>query len=664
MVLLIFSITAGRMMASGGSNSALESATLGPVDDVTKEASDKTAIDVESTSTDTYTEEVQQIHGKVVDLDPSTSVQPDKTPFQPSIPEAEFGAGVTDSTYQSRVFTSIGDIFQQDKLTDLMLMAEGQSIPCHKILLAGASEYFRTKFTSETNTLENQLLEIEDLSCQTLKLIVSYLYTGNINVTVDNAKDILPACKTLKLQSLYDTCEKHFIDILDPQNCIGLHKVAELHDIPTLKEKAKQVMLNKFSDVLTSQYFREMEEEDIVEYIQDENLQVSDENVVFDAVVAWVKYDADSRQGRFLELMKHVRLQYCTQSYLRDVVAEEPLMQSLEAQNMLTTASLRQNQQVISPCKKQKDLSSVAAPRKSYNRESTLLLLGGLGDSHCYLLENDKWKQIEGSQIPNGIWGYSACLVTDGVLISGGYKNNAPTNECWLFSISAFQWRPMPKLNTPRARHGSTCLGTHVYVVGGIAGISSCLSSVEYLGSNGTWAVVAGLPKELSSPLITSYNQNIYVLNGRYDYKNWRNDKEEATAAFVYDLYTRQWVQLAKMPIDKDSFEHGSVAVLGRTIYVISGDGRFLSFDPILNMWTELTRCDPYANTAAFAWKGRVLVSGGQSNSGRDEDIHRYRTSCIMEYNPGKNEWTGSSMTLPKKMSSHFIFPIGGKSHQ
>ncbi len=145
-----------------------------------------------------------------------------------------------------------------------MLMAEGQSIPCHKILLAGASEYFRTKFTSGTNTLENQLLEIEDITFQTLKVIVSYIYTGDIDVTADNAKDILPACRMLKLQSLFDTCEKHLIDIVNPQNCIGMHRVAGLYGIPNLKEKVQQVMLNNTSDIVRSQDFKEMEEEELV----------------------------------------------------------------------------------------------------------------------------------------------------------------------------------------------------------------------------------------------------------------------------------------------------------------------------------------------------------------------------------------------------------------
>ncbi len=82
-------------MASGGCNSSLEPATLDPVDDTTMEASGGTNIPVESTDACTPEEEVVQ-HNVVAVL-PLTSAEPDEGPIQPSIPRAEFGAGVADS---------------------------------------------------------------------------------------------------------------------------------------------------------------------------------------------------------------------------------------------------------------------------------------------------------------------------------------------------------------------------------------------------------------------------------------------------------------------------------------------------------------------------------------------------------------------------------------
>ncbi len=48
--------------------------------------------------------------------------------------------------YKERVWEDLRSLFQQDELTDVMLAAEGQSIPCHRVLLAAASKFFHDKF--------------------------------------------------------------------------------------------------------------------------------------------------------------------------------------------------------------------------------------------------------------------------------------------------------------------------------------------------------------------------------------------------------------------------------------------------------------------------------------------------------------------------------------
>ncbi len=154
-----------------------------------------------------------------------------------TIAEKEFGSGTSDCNFQSRVWKGMGKLFKQETLSDVMLMAEGHSIPCHKFLLAASSEYFYNKLVAATDAVDHNLLEIEGISFQTLKVIVSYMYTGNINITVENAGDVISLCKTLKLNSAYDTCEASLKEQANPANCIGLHRMAGRNDVKDLKER-------------------------------------------------------------------------------------------------------------------------------------------------------------------------------------------------------------------------------------------------------------------------------------------------------------------------------------------------------------------------------------------------------------------------------------------
>ena len=81
----------------------------------------------------------------------------------------------------------------------------------------------------------------------------------------------------LNLQSLFNTCENQLIGLINPQNCIGFHKVAALHTVTSLQKKAEKVMLNKLGDFVASQEFKEMEAAEVIKHIQDAALKVGDE---------------------------------------------------------------------------------------------------------------------------------------------------------------------------------------------------------------------------------------------------------------------------------------------------------------------------------------------------------------------------------------------------
>ncbi len=105
-----------------------------------------------------------------VDMDTTQPTQPEDNPVKPTIPEEEFSSGICILAYQPQVWKDIGTLFQQETFSDVMLMAEGQSIPCHKFLLAAASEYFYNRLVVEPEGVKHNLLELEDISFPALKV--------------------------------------------------------------------------------------------------------------------------------------------------------------------------------------------------------------------------------------------------------------------------------------------------------------------------------------------------------------------------------------------------------------------------------------------------------------------------------------------------------------
>ncbi len=592
-------------------------------------------------------ENVQSMDVELKEEVMSETLLAEGTSVNPSaIPTEEFGTGTSDSGFQPRVFTAIGKFLQQDHLTDVVLISEGKSIACHKVLLGASSEYFFNKFISKNNS-QNNPLEIEGISFHTLKLIISYLYTGNIKITVENAKELMSACNMFKLKFAYDICEKKLNQAADPSNCIDLYRAANLHNMPDLREKACQVMFRRFGEVTCGSEFKDMSSEEILAYIKEDNLRIPDEDAVFDAVVTWVKHDLNGRSSTFLGLLKHVRLQYCTPSHLKNVVAHEPLMESLEGQKMLNAALLNHfpNGPYVQLNKNEdcnaNKVNTSTVPREGYKR---MILVG---EKHCYINRSGWWTLIPEVQITVNF--FAACVLPKAILISGiGLKRN-----CWLLSTVTFEWLPAPQMKTSRMRH--TCVGMeggNVYVIGGEDEKSSVLSSMESLALE-DWQTAPSLPKPLQHAMAATVDQRtcIYVFGGLD-----ASDKT-STATFVYGENGKHWRILPNMP---SACSFGAALSFKSKIFIVGGfERRCMTFDPYLNQWMTLSRCiEEHGDGPAVIWKGRLLVCGGRTRKGRDNEGNEDCTTVIEEYDAETDTWALSEMKLPKKQSGHFVFAI------
>ncbi len=505
---------------------------------------------------------------------------------KPTLPAAEFGCGITDSAYRTHTWAGMAKLFQQETLSDVMLMAEGQSIPCHKFLLAAASDYFHNKLIVDAEAVNGSLLEIEGISFTTLKVIVSYLYTGNIDIIEENTWDVIPACKMLNLTSACGTCEKFALETVNAGNCIGSFKMASKHNLHDLSAKALEVMASNFTEVVSGGEFFSMSENEVDDYIQNENLKIPNEDPVFEAVVSWVRHQPQERASSFNRLITHVRLGYCSSRYLTELVTKEPMMENPQCQKSLMAALVHHTATAFPDSNKQPG----AGPRTGYPRKNNLITIGGLSDpgnvlrGECWRLEEAGWRVMEQCSIPApALAFFSACVTKEGILVTGGeHDDGKPVSQCWLLSTSTYQWSPLPNLNTARARHASVCVGGQPYVIAGEGchgkRNAKLISSVECLQTfSGKWESLPDLPrnaKGLTYSMAVSHGQDIYVF-GCTDWKDYHY-----RSVFVYGTDRKSWQALADMPY---ICKFGYALVWKDRIYIVGGFQRScMCYDPVL----------------------------------------------------------------------------------
>ncbi len=592
------------------------------------------------------------------EIDPSQGTLSEDVFTTSTIAEKDFGSGTSDCNYQARVWKDMGKLFQHETLSDVMLMAQGQSIPCHKFLLAAASEYFYNRLVAAANA-DHNLLEIEGISFQTLKLIVSYLYTGNINITVENAGDVISLCKTLKLNSAYDTCEAFLKEQANPANCIGLHRMATINDVVEVNEKSREIMINNFKEVVAGPEFLYMTADEVDEYIQNENLRIPTEDPVYNAVISWIRHKPEEREYSFTRLLKSVRLRFCSASCLRYTVAGESLMGAGEHQKLLVSALKHQDPDVLCWDRASSECNDCGiSPRQGFHRISNMIIIGGVCDTgditmnQCWRLENEEWEILKECSMPETVRLFSACMVRDGIVVSGGSSNSKAVSKCWLLSTSTCQWGRLPDLNTARLRHTSIFGEGRVYVVGGEGTGKKSISSVETLQKNGRqWNALLDLPIAVEHPMAAAYGQCVYVFGGI------DRMQRHSEAVYVYRTNRKSWKKLSNMP---RICTFGAAVLWKDVIYIIGGISRScMSFDPVLNEWTLLSQCrHDHGDGPALVWKDKILVCGGRSYDVNRDDDNAGSTALIEEFDPEKNTWTVSQLQLPQKLDSHVMFAI------
>ena len=180
-----------------------------------------------------------------------------------------------------------------------MLATEGQSIPCHKVLLSAASKFFRDKFVVHPESLEHNLLDIEGIDFDTLTSVVSFIYSGHVELTVEKTEKLIPASVSLMLPELTNMCKDFLLDEVDNDAlaCIAIWRISQANSLADLSDKAWRVMLENFLKLTTTDDFKGMSETALKKYIGDKRLKAENADPVFEALVNWVTQDLENRKS-------------------------------------------------------------------------------------------------------------------------------------------------------------------------------------------------------------------------------------------------------------------------------------------------------------------------------------------------------------------------------
>lgn len=100
------------------------------------------------------------------------------------------------------ILESVNRLRKESKLCDVILQVENKEFPAHRIVLAACSDYFCAMFTNDMAESQKNVVKLQGLAPETMDVLLDFVYTETVKVSVENVQALLPAACLLQLTGM------------------------------------------------------------------------------------------------------------------------------------------------------------------------------------------------------------------------------------------------------------------------------------------------------------------------------------------------------------------------------------------------------------------------------------------------------------------------------
>ncbi|XP_020610490.1 kelch-like protein 20 [Orbicella faveolata] len=373
----------------------------------------------------------------------------------------------TDVAHSKDLVTALRFLRRDEDLCDIVLRVGSTSISAHKVVLAASSPYFKAMFAGGLSESRQSTVTLQELDERAMETMVDFFYSGEIEISENNVQDLLPVTCVLQVQSVQEACCEFLKRQLSSENCLGISAFADRHGCTALVSSSESFARQHFIDVVQSEEFMEISAKQLTRLLSDDDLNIQSEERVFEAALAWIKYDADVRQESAPEILSNVRFPLLSAEFLMDRVATEEIIRNNRACSDLL---LEATECLLIPKRKSQMHNHRVAPRRPTSVNHVLYAIGGMSRREAsksgekYDPKERKWKTIGDMNICR--WGADVGSLGPFLYICGGSDDSSRLETVERFDPFANVWVPSVPMSSSRNGVGVTAGSGRIYALG------------------------------------------------------------------------------------------------------------------------------------------------------------------------------------------------------
>ncbi|XP_022377119.1 kelch repeat and BTB domain-containing protein 12 [Enhydra lutris kenyoni] len=555
------------------------------------------------------------------------------------------------------------------EMIDVVLIAEGEKFPCHRLVLAAFSPYFKAMFTCGLLECTQREVILYDITAESVSVILNYMYSAALEISNTNVQTVAMAAYFMQMEEIFNVCQKYMMDHMDASNCVGIYYFAKQIGAEDLSDQSKKYLYQHFAEVSLHEEILEIEAHQFLTLIKSDDLNISREESILDLVLRWVNHNQELRMEHLVELLKQVRLELINPSFLRQALKRNTmLLCDADCIDIIQNA-----------------FKAIKTPQQHslnlrYGMETTSLLLcignnsSGIRSRHrnygdasfCYDPSSGKTYFVSSPKYGEGLGTVCAGVVMENnTIIVSGEASASKLSRQKNKNVEIYRYHDRgnqfwEKLCTAEFRELYALGSVHndLYVIGGQMKvknqylITNCVD--KYSVEQDSWRRVCPLPLQLACHAVVTVNNKLYVLGGWTPQMDLPDEEPDrlSNRLLQYDPGQDQWTERAPMKFSKYRF---STAVVNSEIYVLGGIGcvgrdkgqvrKCLDVVEIYNPDGDFWREGPPMpspllslrtnSTNAGAVDGKLYVCGGFHGADRHEVISKE----ILELDPWENQW-------------------------
>lgn len=564
-----------------------------------------------------------------------------------------FGSGHTEEQHKDvenmESIHSCMDAFRKDGvLCDVVLCAEDEEFPCHKVVLASCSSYFQAMFTGPMAETAQSRVVVNNVKVSELRALLDFAYKSTIGITHTNVEPLLAAADYLQVTRFKYACCRFLEQRLDETNCLGICHLAETYACVDLEAKAKTIACASFEKVIRHEEFLELSAGKLIEFISSDYLNVRKEELLFEGVLTWLKHSPETRTEGFEEIFKHVRLPLMSPYYLVDKVSRTPaVVQNQTCCQLLEEAKMFH----LLPDRRRESSRPWTTPRSNSFMIEAAVLVGGhdgsepLRDVDCYVHSRRAW--ISRTRIPHQVYKHGVTAVGhNSLFFVGGERRSEVNTTAWTFNPALNSYGKAAPMLCRRRHVSLAALDGFVYAVGATDDVPDIPSVERYNTVSNQWDPVKAMGVELATPAVAASLQGKLFVVGITHLGG--NETVGCIQCFEPDSDCWKTLSLSLPPL-----QYSSPCVFNRKLYLIGGwdlvkqesSPSVICVDPKTSTWNI---CKPMedgrVSPGVTVMENKIFVFGGGQNADKTQPV-----GTMEIYDPGTDEWVGKTTMEVKR---------------